>query len=120
MILTQKFLEQLFPVFGQESVQEQTELVYDGHHFNAELDKNENDELKIVIKYNREKSLRDKFEEWCDTVDDDIFVEACEKFEELTGKSLAEAEEEQLYDMFQSVVKEVVKNRIQDLSKRYL
>lgn len=120
MILTQKFLEQLFPLFDKEVATEQTELVYDGHHFDAKLDKNEEDELTIIIKYNRENSLRHKFEEWCNTVDDDIFIEACQRFQDITGYTLEEAEEEELYDDFQSVVREVVKGKIESLSKKYL
>lgn len=120
MILTQKFLEQLLPVFGQEELLEETELVYDGHCFDAKLDKNEEDELTIVIKYKREESLRKKFEEWCNTVDDDIFIEACERFKDITGYTLEEAEEEELYDDFHAVVKEVVKSKIESLSKKYL
>lgn len=119
MVLTKEFLEKLIPVFEQESVSEETELVYDGHHFDAELDKNEDDKLVIIIRYNREESLRSKFEEWCDTLDDELFLEACEKFEEITGTALKDVNDEDSYSDFQKVVKEIVKNKIENL-QRYL
>ena len=120
MILTRKFLEQVLPAFMQEVTSEQTELVYEGHHFDAKLDKNAEDELTISIKYKKEDTIREQFEKWCEQIDDDIFVEACEKFEELTGKSLDEAESEQFYGAFQAVVREVVKGKIDALNKKYL
>lgn len=113
MILTKEFLEKLIPAFTQEIVSEKTELDYEGHHFDAELDKNEDDELTIVIKYR-------SFKKWCKQIDDDIFVEACEQFEELTGRALRDVEEEELYDLFKTVVQEVVKSKIEDLHKKYL
>ena len=120
MILTKEFLEKLIPVFTQELVSEETELNYEEHHFDAKLDKNEDDELTIVIKYRREESLRDQFMKWCEQVDDDIFIKACEQFEELTGRPLSEVEEEELYDLFKTVVQEIVKSKIEDLHKKYL
>ena len=120
MILTKKFLESVIPAFMQEVTSEQTELIYEGHHFDAKLDKTEDDVLNISIKYKKEDTIKAQFEKWCEQIDDDIFVEACEKFEELTGKSLEEAEEEKLYSTFQAVVREIVKNRINDLHRRYL
>lgn len=120
MILTKKFLEQLLPAFAQEVTEEETELIYNGHHFDATLLKNEDNELVIKIKYKEEETKKDQFEKWCSQVDDDIFVEACEKFEELTGKTLESVEEEKSYDTFKAVVREIVKQRINSLSKRYL
>ena len=38
------------------------ELIYEGHHFDAKLDKNENDELTISIKYKKEASEKAQFE----------------------------------------------------------
>ena len=119
MVLTKEFLEKLIPVFEQESVSEETELIYDGHHFDAELDKNEDDELVIIIRYNREQSLKSKFEEWCNTLDDDLFLEACEQFEEITGTALKDINNEEAYLNFQKVAKEIVKDKIEYL-KRYL
>lgn len=119
MILTTKFLEALLPIFEQDTVEEQRELIYDGHHFDASLEKTEDDTLTITIKYNKEESAKDKFEKWCESIDDDIFVEACEKFEELTGKSLNEADESKLYHLFQTVVQQVVSAKIDKLKKLY-
>ena len=120
MILTKKFLESVIPAFMQEVTSEQTELIYEGHHFDAKLDKTEDDVLNISIKYKKEDTIKAQFEKWCEQIDDDIFVEACEKFEELTGKSLEKVEDEQLYNAFQAVVREVVKERIATLNKKYL
>ena len=120
MILTKRFLELLLPVFAQDTVEESNEIVYDQHHFNATLKKSEDDTLTITIKYNKEDSLKEQFTKWCETIDDDIFVEACEKFEELTGKSLKEADEAKLYDLFQSVVLQIVRNKIDLWTKKYL
>lgn len=116
MILTKKFLEFLLPAFEQDTVEEQKELIYDGHHFDATLSKSEDDILTITIKYKKEESVKDKFEKWCASIDDDIFVEACEKFEELTGKPLKGTNE---YGLFQNVVQQVVKAKIDKL-KMYL
>ena len=51
MILTKKFLEKLLPAFAQEVTQEETELIYNDHHFDATLLKNEDNELIIKIRY---------------------------------------------------------------------
>lgn len=120
MILTKKFLERVLPAFSQDVMAEENEIIFDEHHFNATLKKTEDDVLTIVIKYEKEKSLKEQFINWCQQIDDDIFVEACEKFEQLTGKTLKEADEEKLYDLFQTVVKEVVKYKIDKLTKTYL
>ena len=119
MILTKKFLEFILPAFAQEVTKEEQELIYGEHHFDAKLIKNEDDELTITIKYKQE-SLKEKFEKWCQQIDDDIFVEACEKFEELTGRKLKEVDEENLYTLFETVIREVVKSKINTLSKKYL
>lgn len=116
MILTKNFLESILPAFSQDITEENTELNYDGHYFNAELTKNEDGVLTITVKH---KSSKEIFERWCKQIDDDIFVEACEKFEELTGKTLKEAEEDKLYSLFETVVKEIARSKIDKL-KRYL
>ena len=73
------------------------------------------DNCTVLVK----ESAKDKVEKWCESIDDDIFVEACEKFEELTGKSLNEADESKLYNLFQAVVQQVVSAKIDKLKKLY-
>lgn len=74
----------------------------------------EGDTLNITISL-QEDTRKEEFENWCKSIDDDIFVETCEKFEELTGKTLHEIAEEELYDEFKTVVKELVKSKIESL-----
>lgn len=74
----------------------------------------EGDTLNITISL-QEDTRKEDFRNWCETINDDIFVEACERFEDLTGKTLHEAAEEELYDEFKTVVKEVVKSKIENL-----
>ena len=120
MILTKQFLEQVLPAFSQDTAKEDTEMIYGEHHFDASLKKTKDDVLTITIKYKKEESLEAQFEQWCKQIDDDIFVEACERFEAITGMALTDIVDKKLYDSFKSVVKQIVKEKVDRLCKAYL
>ena len=70
-------------------------------------------EISGTIRDNKQKA----FEEWCDTLDEDLFVEACEVFEERAGYPLSELKDH--YQDFINVVKDIVREKIESL-KVYL
>lgn len=72
----------------------------------------DDESFKITISGNFEVQKEKEFKNWCQTLDDDLFVEACERFESLTGIALKDVED---YDMFKQVVKQIAQEKIQKL-----
>ena len=88
---------------------------YKDNNISYVIDANKEGNILHVTISLQEDTRKEEFENWCESIDDNIFVEACEKFEELTGKTLHEAAEEKLYDEFKIVVKELIKSKIESL-----
>lgn len=108
--MNEQILTELLPFFASEEINEKTEVNLDGNILTIELIKKE-DENKITLTVEYEE---DEFKKFVDSLDEDIFIESCEKFEELTGTPLSNDVDK---DTFKEVVKNVVKNRINNLKK---
>ena len=83
-----------------------------------------NPEIKVNLERNNNNftlvikgKLDNEFEDWCNQLDDDIFIEACERFEDETGVSLQEMSEHPDIELFKNVVAKVCKDKINILSK---
>lgn len=106
--MNEELLKELLSVFEQEDMHEETEFNIDDKTFNLVLDKEGND---ITMKLSL---TEDEFEKYINELDQDVFVEACENFEKMTGVQLSNDVEP---EMFKGVVNEVIKNKINNLKK---
>lgn len=79
----------------------------------VEIKQTEDDAFQIIIN----GTLKNEFKTWCEKLDDDIFVEACERFEDETGISLQRMEENLDTELFKQVVAKICKERINKLSQ---
>lgn len=106
--MNEELLKELLSVFEQDDMHEETEFNIDGKTFNLVLDKEGND---ITMKLSL---TEDEFEKYINELDQDVFIEACENFEKMTGVQLSNDVEP---EMFKGVVNEVIKNKINNLKK---
>lgn len=77
----------------------------------------ENDEFQITINGTIKDLKRSQFEEWCNKLDEDIFLETCDKYESLTGKSLKDADDDNDYESFVKVAQHIIKDKIKRLEQ---
>ena len=73
------------------------------------LDQEDNDHFSITI----HGTIDNDFERWCNSLDDDLFVEACEQYEDITGMPLSEENPE----LFKKVVSDICRQKIDELNK---
>ena len=71
------------------------------------LDQEDNDHFSITI----HGIVDNDFEKWCNSLDDDLFVEACEQYEDITGMPLSEENPE----LFKKVVSDICRQKIDEL-----
>lgn len=88
---------------------------------NGEYDVNisqKDNKLAIEIK---EKDYQGQFEEYLKTLDDEIFIAACEYYTHVTGQDLSKIKDitPELISKFKSVVKKVVTQKISKLQSKY-
>jgi len=74
--------------------------------------KADNNKFTITISGDFANEKEEEFKNWCQSIDDDLFVEACEKFESITGIPLKEVTD---YDLFKNVVRQIAQEKIQKL-----
>jgi len=106
--MNEEILKQLIAIFAMEDVNEETEVIVDGKLLNIKLKKEGND-ISLNLSYKE-----DEFENYINSLDEDIFIEACERFEDLTGEQLNNNID---HDTFKEVVHTVASERIEDLKK---
>lgn len=108
--MNEQILNELLPFFASEAINEETEVNIDGNILNISVIKEEGEnKITLTVEYKE-----DDFKKYVDSLDEDIFIEACEKFEELTGIHLSNDVDK---DVFKEVVNQVIKNRIKNLEK---
>lgn len=106
----EEILTELLPFFAGGSIQEEQEVNLDGNILKISINKGENEnKITLIVEYKE-----DEFHKYIDSLDEDIFVEACEKFEDLTGQHLSDDVDAEL---FKEVVRNVVAQRISNLKK---
>lgn len=111
--MEEELLKQILPFFDMDGIDEELEANIDGNILKVSVMKKE-DENKIVMTIEFEEDKDKEFKEYIDSLDEDIFVEACEQFEELTGQHLSDEVEPEL---FKKVVNRVVEDRIEKLKE---
>lgn len=108
--MEKELLNELLPIFASGSVNEETEIDIDGNILKVTVTKEEDEnKVTMVVEY-----IEDDFKKWVNSLDEDIFIEACEKFEEITGKPLSDDTEE---SDFRAVVSKVIQDKISNLKK---
>ena len=108
--MNEEILNELLPFFASDAINEEVELDLDGNVFKLSVIKKEG-ENKIVLTVEYEE---DEFKKYVDSLDEDIFIESCEKFEQLTGVQLSDDVDK---DLFKEVVNQIVTNKINKLKK---
>jgi hypothetical protein len=88
------------------------------YDLNAEADINVNvkaDDKTFIITLSGKlkNSEENEFKEWCNNLDEDLFLEACDKFEDYTGKSLNNIGND--YESFKKVVHKIITDKIAKL-----
>ena len=105
----EELLTQLLPVFIESGeINEETEVDIDGNILKITINKEE-DENKIVMTVEYKE---DEFKKYVDSLDEDIFIEACEKFESKTGIPLNDDVDK---DLFKEVVRQIIAEKINKL-----
>jgi hypothetical protein len=106
----EEILTELLPFFAGGSIQEEQEVNLDGDILKVSINKGENEnKITLTVEY-----IEDEFRKYIDSLDEDIFIEACEKFEDLTGQHLSDDVDT---DLFKEVVRNVIAQRIDNLKK---
>ena len=105
-------MEELFnklnEILNHDSLHEEYEIEVDGNIFNITANKAEGEnKINIVVELKE-----DKFKKYINSLDENIFVEACEKFKEYTGEQLTDEVDQ---DLFKSVVQRVISEKIDRL-----
>ncbi len=104
----EELFNELNEILNQDSLHEEYEIEVDGNIFNITADKAENEnKINIVVELKE-----DKFKKYINSLDENIFVEVCEKFKEYTGEQLTDEVDQ---DLFKSVVQRVISEKIDRL-----
>ena len=99
---TESLIEQLLHEYGIEAKEVEIELSQD------------NDSFTLTIKG---KADLDDFKEYLDDLNDDLFQEACERFEDETGITLNDFAHNINPDLFKQVVSQICQEKVDNLSK---
>ena len=108
--MEKELLSELLPIFAAGAVNDETEIDIDGNILKVAITKKE-DENKVTMTV---EFIEDDFKKWVNSLDEDVFIEACERFKEISGTDLSDDVDE---DVFREVVKQVIKERISNLKK---
>lgn len=125
MIIKNEILNALIKAFDYDVCQEATTIQNEpGVAYEVDL-KKDGDTLTIVIE---KKELEDKkeFEAWLDTVDDNMFQEALERVQKITGidgkqldKDYNSNDYKGIINLFKKIVPQIAQEKINNL-QRYL
>jgi len=125
MIIKNEILNGLIKAFNYDECQEATTIQNEpGVAYEVDL-KKDGDVLKIVIeKKNLVNKEKQEFEEWLDSIDDDMFQEALERVHELTGIDAKQLDEDYnskefkgIIKLFKDIVPAIAKEKIDNLTK---
>lgn len=125
MIIKNEVLNSLIKAFNYDECQEATTIQNEpGVAYEVDL-KKDGDVLKIVIeKKNLVNKEKQEFEEWLDSIDDDMFQEALERVHEITGIDAKQLDEDYnskefkgIIKLFKDIVPVIAKEKINNLTK---
>ena len=106
--MNEELLTELLPIFANGEIHEEQEVNIDGDILKVSINKEEDEnKITLVVEYKE-----DEFQKYIDSLDEDIFIEACEQFENKTGIPLNDDVDK---DLFKEVVRQVIAERINKL-----
>lgn len=105
-----ELLTEILPYFAADDLNEETEVNIDGDTLRLSVNKEDN-KIILTVEYVQE----DKFEKWVKSLDQDVFIEACERFQEFTGNKLTDEVD---HNVFKEVVNTIIKEKICTLQKQ--
>lgn len=127
MIIKNEILNALIKAFDYNVCQEATTIQNEpGVAYEVDLNK-DGDTLTIVIeKKELENKDKKEFEAWLDTVDDNMFQEALEKVQKITGIDAKQLDEDYnskdykgIINLFKKIIPQIAQEKINNL-QRYL
>lgn len=100
-----------------EALKELSPSLLGGENYTVKVSQ-ENNKLTIVIE---EEDYQKDFEDYLKTLDDDIFVEACNQYTKRTGQDLSKIKNitPQLIKNFKSLVKVVAQMKVDAIKDKY-
>ena len=104
--MEEELIKQLVSIFNEEDCEEESTFELDGNVLIMKLVK-EGNKVNLSLEWKE-----DEFKKYVNSLDEDIFLEACEKFEELTGKPLSDNTNP---EQFKAVVKQLISSKIDRL-----
>ena len=118
MLINSKILKHFVTAFDFKTLTENNTHSEDGVTYSADLVKKD-DTITITIKKKEDDSKLKKF---VDSLDDELFQEACANVEKLTGRTLKDwadnSSMDENYKMFKDVVSCILKDRKNSISKQ--
>lgn len=125
MIVKEEILNGLVKTFDYDKCQETTTIQNEpGVVYEVDL-KKDGDTLAIVVKKKvLENQEKKEFKQWLDSLEDDMYQEALEKIQKLTGRTTKQLDEDynsedfrRIINLFKKVVSSIASDRIEVLQK---
>ena len=117
MLINENTIKQLATAFEFDVFNEKQQVTIDNVTYEVDFKKKEN-KLDVTLT----KIKEDKLRQFINSLDDDLFQEACANIERLTGKTLKEWNtnytSDEVYEMFKDVVETVLDEKRVEFEKQ--
>ena len=118
MLINENTVKQLATAFEFDVFNEKQQVIIDDVTYEVDFKKKENKLEVTLVKIKEENKLR----QFINSLDDDLFQEACANIERLTGKTLKEwntnYSSDEVYEMFKDVVETVLAEKRVEFEKQ--
>ena len=118
MLINENTIKQLATAFEFDAFNEKQQVTIDDVTYEVDFKKKENKLDITLIKIKEDNKLR----QFINSLDDNLFQEACANVEKLTGKTLKEwntnYSSDEVYEMFKDVVETVLAEKKRDFEKQ--
>ena len=118
MLINENTIKQLATAFEFDVFNEKQQVTIDDVTYEVDFKKKENKLDITLIKIKEDNKLR----QFINSLDDNLFQEACANIERLTGKTLKEwntnYSSDEVYEMFKDVVETVLAEKKRDFEKQ--
>ena len=118
MLINENTIKQLATAFEFDVFNEKQQVTIDNVTYEVDFKKKENKLDVTLIKIKEDNKLR----QFINSLDDNLFQEACANIERLTGKTLKEWNtnytSDEVYEMFKDVVETVLAEKKRDFEKQ--
>ena len=118
MLINENTIKQLATAFEFDVFNEKQQVTIDNVTYEVDFKKKENKLDVTLIKIKEDNKLR----QFINSLDDNLFQEACANIERLTGKTLKEwntnYSSDEVYEMFKDVVETVLAEKKRDFEKQ--